>query len=111
MYIIHDGTCQMFRDVFRVNSYGNKVVKQVKIVEMTTGDIFGEETLVFGRNSTCSIVVKSSTVSCYVIDPKFFEKKLRLIVPQFINLCKKKYEFFDMIWDKVQKIDDVKDQI
>jgi len=71
----------MYREVQRMNSYGTAIIKKVKIVEMTTGDIFGEESLVFGWPSTCSIIVKSSQVSCYVIEPKFFEKKLRLVVP------------------------------
>lgn len=70
----------MFREVKRINSYGDSCIKHVRIVEMTTGDIFGEESLVFGWPSTCKIVVKSASMSCYVIDPKFFEKKLRLIV-------------------------------
>jgi CRP-like cAMP-binding protein len=77
------------------------VTKQIKIIEMTSGDIFGEESMVFGRQSTSSIVVKGSQLSVYVIDPKFFEKKFRLLVPSFIELCKEKYKFFDEIWDKV----------
>ena len=40
---------------------------------MTVGDIFGEESLVFGRPSTCSIVVKSLNVSCLVVETKLFE--------------------------------------
>mgnify|MGYP002365711711 CR=1 FL=1 len=77
MYIIHEGECQMLWKYMKKNLYGDELVKEAKIIEMTVGDIFGEESLVFGRTSTCWIVVKSVIMSCYVVEPKLFEQKLR----------------------------------
>ena len=88
----------MYWKTLKRNQYDDEVVKECKIIEMTVGDIFGEESLVFNWPSTCKIVVKSEIMSCYIVEPKLFEQKLWQIIPSYIELCKKKFEFFDMIW-------------
>lgn len=101
----------MYWKFTKKNQYGDEVTKEAKIIEMTVGDIFGEESLVFERPSTCWIVVKSVSMSCFVVEPKLFEQKLRSIMPFYHELCWKKFEFFDMVWQKVIKVEDVKESI
>ena len=101
----------MYRKITKPNQYGDLVTKEVKIVDLASGDTFGEENLVFNRSSTCSIKVKSLVMSCYIVDPKLFEAKLRFLIPEYISLCKQKYNFFDMVWEKVKRVEEVKENL
>lgn len=79
-----------------INQNGKIERKRQNIMEISDGEIIGEDALVYERNQSYSVQVKSFNCRLYKIEAQEFSKVFSRMIPVLTDLFNQRFSFMNI---------------